>query len=250
MTVKQSQIRPDVPLPLSSWLPAFETWTYASADDPTYTLTITGDFTSKYWAGMRVRLVQTTTKYFIVTKVAYSDPSTTLTLYGGTDYDLTNDTIETPCYSWMKAPVGFPLDPDKWTVKDSDASDRSSSGAAWQNTSTLSIAIPIGIWNVSYHVPMYCVRTVDATTVIQYVTLSTANNTESDSEFTTFHRGHASDGTEAPGVGGTHHAEKVLNLAAKTTYYVNEKTNAATCNFTMSCSTYHPGRVQAVCAYL
>ena len=95
----------------NGWTPALETWTYASADDPTYTFTISGDLTDKYSAGMRIKLTQTTAKYFIITKVAYSSPNTTITVYGGTDYDLANATITNPYYSVVKAPQGFPLDP-------------------------------------------------------------------------------------------------------------------------------------------
>jgi hypothetical protein len=98
-------------VPENGWIPAGETWTYNSADDPTYTFTISGDKTDKYSAGMRIKLTQTTAKYFIITKVAYSSPNTTITVYGGTDYDLANAAITSPYYSTQKAPQGFPLNP-------------------------------------------------------------------------------------------------------------------------------------------
>ncbi|MCX6679913.1 MAG: hypothetical protein NTX42_06080 [Methanothrix sp.] len=41
------------------WISAVEEkWTYASADDPTFTLAIPGDFSWKYCRGQRVRLQQ------------------------------------------------------------------------------------------------------------------------------------------------------------------------------------------------
>ena len=46
-------------------------------------------------------------KYFIVTGVGYSSPNTTLTLYGGTDYDLANSPIIEPYFSMAKAPMAF-----------------------------------------------------------------------------------------------------------------------------------------------
>ena len=49
-------------------------------------------------------------KYFIITGVSYSSPSTTLTLYGGTDYDLANSAIIEPYFSMAKTPYCFPLD--------------------------------------------------------------------------------------------------------------------------------------------
>ena len=60
------------------WISAVEEkWTYASADDPTYTLNIPGDFSWKYCRGQRVRLQQAggAIKYFIVTGVSYSSPN-------------------------------------------------------------------------------------------------------------------------------------------------------------------------------
>lgn len=50
--IKQSQISGG----LDGWIPAEETWTYASADDPTFTFTISGDKTGKYSVGMKIKL--------------------------------------------------------------------------------------------------------------------------------------------------------------------------------------------------
>ncbi|WP_442766606.1 hypothetical protein, partial [Mitsuokella multacida] len=106
---------PDTPDTPDAWI-AGETWTYLGADAPTYTFTISGDKTSKYSPGMRIKLTQTTVKYFIIVAVSYSYPNTTVTIYGGTDYTLENAAITDPYYSMVKAPAGFPLDPAKWTV--------------------------------------------------------------------------------------------------------------------------------------
>jgi hypothetical protein len=48
-------------------------------------------------------------------------------LYGGTDYTLAaaGDAITAPYYSVVKAPLGFPLNSNKWTVKVTDATIRS-----------------------------------------------------------------------------------------------------------------------------
>lgn len=139
----------------TGWVATGETWTYASADSPSFTLTITGDLTSKYSAGMRVKLTQTTVKYFIITKVAYGAPNTTLTLYGGTDYTLANAAISASSYSTQKAPFGFPLDPAKWTVRVTDPNFYSQStpvANTWYNLNSTGITIPIGVWNTRYQV--------------------------------------------------------------------------------------------------
>lgn len=88
---------------IDGWLPAGETWTYASAT----TFTISGDKTGKYQIGDKIKLTQTTAKYFSVIEVSYSDPNTTITITGGTDYTLADATITNPFYSKIENPQGF-----------------------------------------------------------------------------------------------------------------------------------------------
>ena len=84
----------------TGWTTGVGTWTYASATS----ITIPSGGTSIYAVGDKIKLTQTTVKYFYVVGVA----STTLTITGGTDYTLTNAAITSPYYSHMGAPVGFP----------------------------------------------------------------------------------------------------------------------------------------------
>lgn len=99
-------------LPYSDgWTPAGETFVYASAT----TVTISGDLTTKYYKGMKIKLTQSTggTKYFVIaTDSSYGAPNTTLTLH---PYDgsttLANETITTPYYSRDEVPAGFPSKP-------------------------------------------------------------------------------------------------------------------------------------------
>ena len=89
----------------SGWLAILATLTYASADSPTFVVNTSTDLTSKISVGMKLKLTQSTVKYFIVTAIT----STTITLYGGTDYTLTSATITDVYFSSAKAPFGFPL---------------------------------------------------------------------------------------------------------------------------------------------
>lgn len=89
---------------IDGWLPTGETWTYVSAT----TFTISGDKTGKYQIGDKIKLTQTTIKYFSVVEVSYSSPNTTVTITGGTDYTLADATITSPFYSKMENPQGFP----------------------------------------------------------------------------------------------------------------------------------------------
>ena len=234
-------------IPVDGWVAAGETWTYAAADDPTFTFTIAGvDLTTKYQAGMRVKLTQTTPKYFIITKVAFST-DTTITIYGGTDYDLANAAITSPYYSPVKAPFGMSLDPTKWTVEVTDTTNRSQATPTintWYNLGTVSISIPIGVWRVHYSVEG-AKSDSSAGTWIMRTTLSTANNTESDVDFTT--RTFIGSATLQAAMLSR---EKVLALTSKTAYYLNTQTQNSGLDSLLNENADNKLIIRAVCAYL
>lgn len=236
----------------SGWISAAgdETWIYASADDPTFTFTIAGDRTGRYWPGMRLKLTQATggTKYFIITAVAYSDPDTTVTIYGGTDDNLENEAITDTYYSTAKAPVGFPLDPTKWTVRVTDTSQRSQAAAVqntWYNLGAVSITLPIGIWNVTYQVAAQFTHTTTAGTYTIETTLATVNNNQTDAEKTAW-----GAGGSVLTWSGTFTKSKVVSLAAKTVLYLNTRTTTAGGPGIYNQNGVSPLIIEAVCAYL
>lgn len=236
----------DYRIPMSlGWISANETWTYASASSPQFTCTVSGDVSGKYNAGMKVMLWQTTKKYFIITKVAYSAGSTTLTLYGGTDYTLANATIVNPCFSMVRVPQGFPMDKTKWTVKVTDTSSRVQAtpvSGTWYNLGSISITIPTGCWDVDYKVHVYFPKgaATDA-----YTTLSTANNSESDTEFSTRYDVQANSD---PGLTLWH--GKTLTLTSSTAYYLNTKTGTASVSNIYNNNDQVKLVIRAICAYL
>jgi hypothetical protein len=85
---------------MDGWIGANETWTYASAT----TITVPSDATTRYSVGDKIKLTQTTVKYFYVVAVS----STVLTVTGGTDYTVANAAISANYYSKAASPVGFP----------------------------------------------------------------------------------------------------------------------------------------------
>jgi len=89
---------------IDGWISAGETWTYASAT----TFTISGDKTGKYQKEDKLKLTQTTAKYFRILNISYSSPNTTVTVDGFGIYTLANATITSPYYSKMDNPQGFP----------------------------------------------------------------------------------------------------------------------------------------------
>ena len=234
------------------WIAIPNTLTYASADAPTFTFTLSGDWTSILYPGVRIQLTQTTVKYFIVTASSYGAPNTTVTVYGGTDYTLANAAITSPYFSLMKAPQGFPLDPTKWTVEVTDTTDAQQASPTqntWYNLGSITISVPIGIWRLEFQVVGAVYGPAGGAPII-YITLSTANNTESDADQTSM------CGIYTP-IAGTScqvylglYKNKTQVLASKTSYYLNSKTDVAS-----TVSIHFRGDlgktiIRATCAYL
>lgn len=235
-----------------SWETLNYTFTYVSADDPTYVMQVASTDISGYvWAGMRVRVKQAGVYlYFIVTKVVFST-NTTITMYGGTDYDLANATIQEVGVSIEKAPIGFPLDPIKWTVITTSTADDTQASPAvstWYNLGSRNIVIPIGTWRVEYQVVGKSV--VNGAAMVIYATLSTATNSQSDADFTS--RYQTNGATDANFlVAGPLSKSKYLNLTSKTTYYLNGQVGVASAaDLTFLGSGGGTTVIRAICAYL
>jgi len=209
---------------------------------------VSGDKSTKYYPGMRLKLTHSSdTKYFIVTKVSYSSPNTTVTVYGGTDYTLASSAITNPYYSMMKAPAGFPLDPLKWTVSLINTTIYEQSNPVndqWYNLGSLSIYIPIGAWRVDFWVVAQALQP-SAAGISLNVALSTSTSSATDSDLKMLHYLESCTGYIGLVTKG-----KYLNIDSKTRYYVIESCSGTNisklyCNGASSAT-----KVMAVCAYL
>jgi len=78
-----------------------------------------------------------------------------------------------------------------------------------------------------------------------FTTLSTANNSESDTNFTCYF-----SASGATSINQAMSASKQLLLATKTTYYLNDKYTGTSNVLGLYGSTFFPSVIKAVCAYL
>lgn len=162
--------------------------TRASADDPIYVLTFAGvDLTSIISIGMRVKWTQNSTVRYGIIQVVTFSTNTTMTVYGGTDYDVDDTatyTISAFAYSPVKVPAGFPSSPLKWQVTLNDTADNGQNSpvqGTWYNPGTLTISAPIGIWDVTFSATVLTRHASSASgTMSNQFALSTANNSVSD----------------------------------------------------------------------
>ena len=240
---------------LNGWIsfPVGTTCTYVGADDPTYTMYVSGDASSFLSIGMKFECFQSGMKFFFVTAIGSYDSGndrTLVTLYGGKDYDLASAEIGLPAYSMVKSPYGFPMSPAKWkgiSTKTASAGQSNPTNGTWYNLQTFSITIPIGVWKVVYSVPIISGR-APAGDLTQLTTLSTANNSESDANWTV--RSYISGVVSYE---FRHNKEQVLALTSKTTMYLNGRldvTGGTAINIQAGSNDGRTAYISYECAYL
>lgn len=97
---------PDVDItgltPLSGWISVSDSWSYASAS----TITVPSGAALLYQVGDKIKITQTTDKFFYISAVA----DTTLTVNGAGLYTVADAAITAKSYSRVAQPFGFPID--------------------------------------------------------------------------------------------------------------------------------------------
>ena len=189
------------------------------------------------------------TQYAIVTNVSYSAPNSTVTVYTGNEHIVPNMTLNSPYYSVQKIPYGFPADEGKWIIDVmllATSSQSTPTVNTWYNLGGSS-TIPIGAWLLGYEAPFGGYK-VTATAFDAYLTLSTANNTEDNREYTAWLSIEGASGTMSSRI--TVRKELFVNLDAATTYYINMKTSTGSVNDLSFYGGIAGGKIFAKCAYI
>jgi len=216
---------------ISGWF-ALGACTYETADAPTFQFSIAADVTGFIGLGNRIKLTQTTVKYFVVVGVgAYSGGKTIITVHGGTDYTLANAAITLPYFSTHKAPFGFPLDNNKWDVVITNASTVTQTTPTIDvyynlGTTASQITVPIGLWDLSFQVIGQSVSTAAQIKANIVIALSTSNSSVSDNELKGFLNSTGASATVA--IIGEIYRSKTILLTAKQLYYLIAKTDQST----------------------
>ncbi len=200
------------------------------------------DLRDKIRKGTKIKLTQTTEKYFIVVNIT----STMIELYGGTDYELTLDEISSAYFSNAKSPIGFPLNPDKWSITVIDTVVRIQSAPVantWYNVGNIKIILHVGLWIMQYQCEHFAQSSGYADQLLK-TTLSTSPTAETDKEMT--HR------TSNYGltVIDSCYKRKVITVTTPTTYYLNLATSTSGVGSIGRNGAEVPTVLKAVCAYL
>ncbi len=71
-------------------------------------VSLVGDWTTTLAVGDKIKLTNSTVKYFYVLSVAYSSVVSTVTFVTNSDYSISNNAVTLPYYSHAASPLGFP----------------------------------------------------------------------------------------------------------------------------------------------
>lgn len=190
------------------------------------------------------------TEYGIVTANSFST-NTTLTVQVPEGCAIpTSGGVSSIYYSTQDVPYGFPRDKGKWDVETLELggsfSQSSPASGTWYNILTLTV--PVGAWNISYRVA----PNANANASHQWrlrTTLSTANNSESDSATTVYQTFNMTTGGASNSSTPEFAAQTSKSLSSQTVYYLNISPTVSSMG-TIVTSSSGSNKVVASCAYV
>lgn len=195
-----------------------------------------------------------TTDCGIIQSVSFSTNTTVVVQLAEGCTIPTSGGVSTVLYSLQKTPFGFPSDLGRWTLEvlfKGTFTQSSPVSGTWYNMTTTSgtsggmrMTFPIGYFKQGWD--GWVQPTGGASGGSMYVTLSTANNTESDNNLTA--RNYIQ--TASIAYGDTFSRSKNIKLTAQTDYYLNAKTDIGSMSTILFGGTQVPARIYAELANL
>ncbi len=230
-----------------SWIDAEETWTYVSWSSTTRigVIDITeAGASSKYTAGNRIRISQTTggIKYGIIVEVTDDD---TITVFFPDGTTLNNQTISSPYWSYVKVPFGFPMDGAAWTLVylAPGGEDETTGLTSYQQLGTGELTVPIGAWILKSSA--YIEWRFSSTVMDLGLALSTSSTGVSDTEmFARYYNNNNNSGSEI--FHNFTRLGKSIKLAGETTLYIIGKIAAGGTEIDLRADSW----IRATCDYL
>lgn len=166
--------------------------------------------------------ISSTLDYAIIQKATFST-NTTLTVQVPEGNTIpTSGGVSAVAYSTQKAPYGMPVAKWKWRMEAINQTQQTQAAPVintWYNLN-VSIIAPVGEWSVSYKAGVQGTSSA-ATDVDTKVTLSTANNSESDKSFTSWQYLAPTGGGASPTMVSTLRGDGSLVLSSSASYYLN-----------------------------
>lgn len=188
------------------------------------------DAVDHFEIGMKITFEQPTAgqQFGVIVTINDFDPNDTYVgVYLGNNYTIASESVSDLSVSRIQKPRGFDLNPASWEIFAQNfgtVSQSNPSAGVWYNLGSINIALPAGIWDVEYQVLGQSART-SGTAVQMFITLSTANNTESNSDYTVRHNSVvANNGSNQLELFTTFNRKMRIVTTGLTTFYLNTQT--------------------------
>jgi len=165
-------------------------------------------------------LISSTLDYGIVQSAVFSTNTTVVVQVPEGCTIPTSGGVSAVSYSGLKTPYGFPSDENRWYLlcyKKASITQAGATVSTWYNLGSTSILVPVGNWILGYS-GLFQASNSGANSTEIYVTLSTANNTASDSNnIVSSASGSLASSCSLPA--SKNHIG--LSISVATTYYLN-----------------------------
>lgn len=248
----------DVINPLKSgWTKESEEWTFVSVDGATGEIATTGDISNLY-PGYKIAFENNLNTIFgIITSVFQVDGVTHFKFFheidpatGNPKTLMIDSAITENFYSSAKAPQGFDIDEDKWSLKITDTTSRSKNNPVantfyYTEFGSLNKSIDPGLWIVTMSGCGASTR-ADAGYMSDYHSFSSSNNSLSADSINCLLGGH---GTLRIGFSSFYKRQRLYLTEKKTFYYIVRTVNGTVTSI-FSGNDLEPLVIKITCAYL
>lgn len=159
------------------------------------------------------------TEYGIITKAAYSNPNTTLTIFTGTDNNIPNQTLGSPSYSLQRSPYGFQAGRNRWILETLLRTSSSNSGVGslttFINNGFGQLQTPSGDWLLETYGTAQINGSTAVTTMEGRATIGSTSSTGEVMAVDMY------TNASATAMMGAFSMSRTINLTATQTYYLN-----------------------------
>jgi hypothetical protein len=176
------------------------------------------------WGGQAGGAISSTLDYGVIQSISYSTNTTVIVQVPEGCTIPTSGGVSSVVYSSVGVPYGFPKQKAKWTISTivkPQYSQASAVAGTWYNLGSTQIIVPVGEWDLVHSASPVVAATTNSTLS---ETLSTANNSESNTEFT------AEAGIVATnsGVTANVYRRRPVSITTQIPYYLNIRQSGGT----------------------
>jgi hypothetical protein len=190
--------------------------------------------------------INSTLDYGIVQSATFSTNTTLVVQVPEGSAIPTSGGVSAVAYSTQKVPYGFPAQREKWNISMMNRTQNAQASpvsGTWYNIASQVLSIPIGEWFTRYSLVQQVTGSSADWAAVS--TLSTANNSEIDTRYSS-----QTEGAAVTSIVGNATRSFGISLTVMTPYYLNTKTTASSATNLYNRGEASATIIEAECAYL